>query len=114
MASLEFWYGGCNATYYSIRCKHWSVRIGEHSGVSPLTGKKSKSKKSAAVKDHMLFCNHISSIDDLKILATSDSDFSVKVKESFWISFNEPILNNNETSLPLYIFDWYLPYEIIF
>ena len=32
------------------------------------TGKKSKSKKSTAVKDHMLFCNHIVSIDDFKIL----------------------------------------------
>ena len=44
----------------------------------------SKSKKSTAVKDHMLFCDHIVcdhfllSIDDFKILATSDSDFHGK------------------------------------
>ena len=30
----------------------------------------------------MLFCDHIVSIDDFKILATSDSDFHDKVKES--------------------------------
>ena len=29
-------------------------------------------------------------------------------------SHAEPILKKNETSLSLYLFDWYLPYEIIF
>ena len=29
-----------------------SIRIGEHLGLSSLTGKMSKSKKSTAVKDH--------------------------------------------------------------
>ena len=101
----KFSCGRCNATYYSETCRHLSVRVGEHSGVSPLTGKKSKSKKSAAVKEHMLFCDHIVSIDDFKILATSDLDFHVKVKESLLISCDEPILNKNETSLPLYPFD---------
>ena len=53
----------------------------------------------------MLFCDHIVSIDDFKILATSDSDFYVKVKESLIISHDEPILNKNETPLPLYFID---------
>ena len=44
----------CNATYYGETYRHLSVRVGEHSGVSPLTGKKSKPKKSTAIKDHML------------------------------------------------------------
>ena len=95
----------CNATYYGETCRHLSVRVGEHSVVSPLTGKKSKSKKSTAVKDHMPFCDYIVSIDDFKILATSDSDFHVKVKESLLISLDEPVLNKYETPLPLYLFD---------
>ena len=53
----------------------------------------------------MLFSDHIVSINDLKILATSDSDFHVKVIESLLISRDEPILNKNEASLPLYLFD---------
>ena len=53
----------------------------------------------------MLFCNHIVSIDDFKMLASSNSDFHVKVKEIILISLDEPILN---------LFDWFLPYEIIF
>ena len=63
----------------------------EHSGVSRLAGKTSKSKKSTAVKDHMPFCDHIVSIDDFKLLAASDSDFHVNVKESLLISRDEPI-----------------------
>ena len=101
----KFSCGRCNATHYDKTCRHLSVRVGEHSGVSPLTGKKSKSIKSAAVKDRMLSCDHYVSIGDFKILATSDSDFHVKVKESLLISRDEPILNINETSLPLYLFD---------
>ena len=49
----------------------------------------------------MLFCNHIVSIDDFKILSTSDSAFHVKVKESLLTSRDESILNKNETSLPI-------------
>ena len=81
-----------SATYYCETLGHLSVRVGKHSGVSPLTGKRSKSKKSAAVKDLMLFCDHIVSINDFKILATSDLDFHVKVKESILISGDEAIL----------------------
>ena len=101
----KFSCGRCIATYYGETCWHLSVRVGEHSSVSPLTGKKSKSKKSTAVKDHMLFCDHIVSINDFKVLATSDSDFHIKVKESLLISRDKPILNKNKTSLPLYLFD---------
>ena len=50
----------------------------------------------------MLFCDDIVSIYDLKILATSDSDFHIEFKKSLLISRVEPILNKNETSLPLY------------
>ena len=53
----------------------------------------------------MLFYDHVVSIDDFKILATSESDFHVKVKESLLIFRDEHILNKNETSLPLYLFD---------
>ena len=96
----KFSCGRCNATYNGETCRHLSVRVCEHSGVSTLTGKTSKSKKSTAVKNHMLFCGHIVPIDDFKTMATSDSDFHVKVIESLLISGDGPILNKNEMSLP--------------
>ena len=112
--AYKFSCGRCNATYYGKTCWHLSVRIAEHSTVLPLTGKKSKSKISAAVKGNMLFCDHIVSIVDFKILAISDSDFHAKVKESILISRDELFLKKNETSLPLYISDLSLPCEITF
>ena len=66
--------------------------------------------------DFFVFVNDIAgiSIDDFRISATSDSDFHVKVKGSLLMSRDKSILNKNETSLPLYLFDWSLPYETIF
>ena len=81
------------------------MSVGEHSGVSPLTGKKSKAKTTTAIKDHMLFCDYVVSFKDFKILASSNSEFHLEIKESLLISRDKPELNRNENSLPLYLFD---------
>ena len=95
----------CNATYYGEACQHLNVTVGGHSGISPLTGKKSTARKTTAVKGHMFFCDHIVSLDDLKILTSSNSEFHLKIKESLLISRDKPELNRNEKSLPLCLFD---------
>ena len=41
----KFSCGRCNTTYYGETCRHLNVRVDEHLGVSPLTGKMSKSKQ---------------------------------------------------------------------
>ena len=74
----------------------------QHSGISPLTNKRFKSKKSA---DHMLICDQPVSFGDFKVLATINSEFPLKIKESLLISPDQPIFNKNETSLPLHLFD---------
>ena len=38
----KFTCGRCNATFYRETCRHFKVRGGEHSGISPLTNKRSK------------------------------------------------------------------------
>ena len=77
----KFSCGRCNATYYGEICLHLRVRVGEHLGVSPLTDK--KSEMNTAVKNHMHFCDHIVSINDFKISATSDSDSMLRSKKVF-------------------------------
>ena len=59
-------FGTCNATYYGKTSRHLSVSVAKHSSVSPLTGKKSNSKKYTVVKDHMHSCDRIVSIVTLK------------------------------------------------
>ena len=78
------------------------IRVGEHSGISPLTNKWSKSKKSTAVKDHMLTCDQVVSLTILKFF---NSEFHLKIKESITISRGQHILNKTEASLSLYLFD---------
>ena len=97
--------GRCNTTYYGEIWRHFKVRVGEHSVISPLTNKRSKSKKSTAIKDHMLICDQPVSFDDFKVLASSNSEFHLKIKESLLISRDQPVLNKNEASLPLHLFD---------
>ena len=53
----------------------------------------------------MLLCNHVDSLNDFKILASSDSEFHLKIKESLLIARDKPELNRNEKSLPPYLFD---------
>ena len=82
-----------------------NIRVGEHSGVSPLAGKISKAKTATATNDHMLFGDHAVSLEDFKILVSSNSGFHLKIKESPLTSRDKPELNRNEKSLPLYLFD---------
>ena len=40
-----------------------------------------------------------------KVLASSNSEFHLKIKESLLMSRDQPILNKNEASFPLHLFD---------
>ena len=75
---------------YLLWQKHWNIRVGEHSGISPLTGKKSKAKTTDAIKDHMLLCNQVVFLEDFNILASSNSEF--------YLARNKPELNRNGKS----------------
>ena len=97
--------GRCKATYNGETCRHLSIRVGEHSGVSTLTRKNSKAKTTTAIKDHMLFCDHAVSLEFFKILASSNSELHLKIKEGLLISRGKPELNRNEKSWPFYLFD---------
>ena len=53
----------------------------------------------------MLICEQPVSFDDFEVLASSNSEFHLKIKESLLISRDQRILNKNEASLPLDLFD---------
>ena len=97
--------GRCNATYCGETCRRFKIRVGKNSGILPLINKRFRSKKSAAIKDNKLICDQLVSFDHFKVLATSNSEFHLKIKESPLILRDQPILNKNEASLPLYLFD---------
>ena len=95
----KFSCGRCNTTYYGKTCRHLNIRVGEHSSVSALTGKKLKAKTITAIKDHILFCDHVVSLEDFKILVSINLEFHLKVKGSPLIAREKPELNRNEKSV---------------
>ena len=50
-------------------------------------------------------CNQPVSFDNFKVLASSNSEFHLKIKDILLISRDQPILSKNEASLSLYLFD---------
>ena len=69
----KFQCGGCNATYYCKTKRHFKVRMCKHLGISALTGKRVKGDDDSAIKEHLLFCNHTSDLEDFSILATNNN-----------------------------------------
>ena len=103
-AVSKFWCSRCNVSYYDNKCQHLNIRVGEDSGVSPLTGKKSNAKTTTAIKDHMLLCDHVVSLKDFEILASINSEFYHNIKESILIPRDKPELNRNDEYSPLYLY----------
>ena len=100
----KFGCGRCNATYCGETWRRFKIRVGKNSGISPLTNKRFKSKKSTAIKDHMLVCDQQVPFDHFKVLATSNSEFHLKINEGLLILRDQTILNKNEPSLSLHLF----------
>ena len=96
----KFHCGLCNESYYGECVRHLNVRIGEYIGISPLTKKQVKSKKSSVV-DHLLFCNHSASYDDFSTLTRESKMFLLELKESLLIMRGKQSMKRNIKSAPL-------------
>ena len=102
----KFQCGSCNASYYGQTKRHYKVRVSEHMGVSPLTGKlKAPYYGMTAIREHMLSCDHQVSMCDFSILANANNTYHLEIKESLLIARDKPILNNTIRSVPLLVFN---------
>ena len=91
----KFTCGSCSASYTGKTFQHLKVRVSEHQGVSPQTGKIVKGTLSTSVHDHMLKCDHIVTCDDFKVLGRESNHWLLKIKESLFIKRVKPSLNKN-------------------
>ena len=71
------------------------VRVSQHQGLSPGTGKHLKETLSTSVRDHILDCNHVVAWDDIKVLGRESSHWLLEIKESLFIKRDRPSLNKN-------------------
>ena len=83
---------------------HLNLKIGEHTGISPLTKKQVKPKNGSVV-NHLLFCNQSASPGNFSILTRENKKILLELKERLLIMRDKPSLNRNIISAPLYLFD---------
>ena len=102
----KFSCGRCNSTYIGKTKRHLKVRASEHMGISPLTGKRVNAPyQFSTVKDHMLTCDHVISFDDFSVIGNSDKNYLLEIKESLFIRRDNPVLNRNIASVPLFLYN---------
>ena len=95
--------GSFTASYYGKTYRHIKVRISEHQGVFPITGKRVKRTLSTSVTDHMLDCDHIVTWEDASIIGRESSYCLLETKESLFIKRDNPSLNRNKYSQELFL-----------
>ena len=83
--------------------RHLNVRIGEHIGMSPLA-RNQVNPNNFSVADHLLLCNHLPSYDNFSIITREKKKFLLELKETLLIMREQPSLNRNIASAPLYLF----------
>ena len=96
--------GSCTASYYGKTYRNMKVRVSEHQGVSPSTGKQVKGMLSTSVTDHMLDCDHIVAWEDFSIIGRESNHYLLETKESLFIKRDNPSLNRNKYSQELFLF----------
>ena len=72
----------CAASYIGKTYRQFKVRVSEHQGVSPRTGKPLKGTLSTSVRDHMLVCDHKVVHEDFKFLGNESNRYLFELKES--------------------------------
>ena len=94
----------CGALYVGQTRRHIHARISEHMGVSSKTGSKLSVSQMSAVLTHHHLSKHTISDSDFTILTSGNSKFDLEMRESLLISKLKPVLDNNISSVPLYLF----------
>ena len=91
----KFTCGRCSASYTGKTLRHLKVRVSEHHGMSPRTGKIVKGTLSTSVLVHMLESDHTVTWDDFKVLGRESNHWLVVIKEILFIKRDKPSLNKN-------------------
>ena len=80
------------------------VRVSEHQGVLPRTGKHLKGTLSTSVTDQMFDCSHMVTWDDFKVLGRQSNHWLLEIKKSLFIKRDRSSLNKNICSQELFLF----------
>ena len=84
--------------------RYIKVRVSEHQGVSPRTGKHLKGTLSTSVRDHVLDCKHVVAWGDFKVLGWESNHWLLEIKRSLFIKRDTPSFSKNIYSQELFLF----------
>ena len=91
--------GICHSTYIGETTCHYTTRIAEHKGVSPLTGAP-MSRVNSNIYEHFFETGHTIKDENFSILHGSDP-FDIQLSENIAIHERRPNLNDKMSSRPL-------------
>ena len=94
----------CKMRYIGETQRNLSLRIPEHLGLSPRTGKPIGKPSHSCIRSHSLQMNHSCNKGDFKILHKARNGFDLLILESLYIKHLSPELNSNLSSFPLLTF----------
>ena len=100
----KFTCSSCTASYIGETRRHLGARIGEHLGISFLTGKPKVGDCNSAIYKHIKSLNHVATENNFKILTKCKNNEELIIKESFYIKNFLPNLNNNIYSYQIKLF----------
>ena len=88
----------CSASYVGQTTCHLHIRVSEHLGIPPITGKPSSNPPMSSIFSHLKTTGHTDSFDDFQILSSCSDDCEIMIHESLLISKLKPVQGN---SIPL-------------
>ena len=94
----------CSASYVGQTTRHLHIRISEHLGISPITGKHSTNPAISSILSHTNASGHPANFDDFQILSSSSDSYELMIHESLLINKYRPNLNVQGSSIPLNLF----------
>ena len=78
--NYKFSCGSCTSSYIGKTYRHFKVRVSEHQGVFPRTGKPVKDTLSTSVRNHMLVCDHKVEHEDVRFLGNESNRYLLELK----------------------------------
>ena len=95
----------CNAGYIGeTRCNQ-VVRNSQHLGISEFTGKRRTGANLTSVTKHILEQDNChGSMDNFRIIGKESNYHHRLIKESLFIKYHDPVINDKVTSTKIYLF----------
>ena len=93
----------CSHRYIGSTYRNLYIRVHEHSGKSPRTGKMISCPSHSSILDHSIICNTKIDISKFKILEQISCKFSLRILESLYINKEKSKLNYMHSIIPLLV-----------